>query len=37
MKRKIRYVITEKYRPAYTGQLERHQDWPTEDLISLFS
>lgn len=37
MKRKIRYVITEKYRPAYTGQLERHQDWPTEDLISSFA
>lgn len=37
MKRKVRYVIAEEYRPAYIGQQDQHQDWKTKHLISSFA
>ena len=37
MKRKVRYVVTEEYRPAFVGQQDQHQDWKTKHLISSFA
>ncbi|MBP3907966.1 MAG: hypothetical protein J6D33_03480 [Turicibacter sp.] len=37
MNRKVRYIVTDTYRPAFTGQQDLHQDWMTKHLISSFS
>lgn len=37
MKCKIRFVVTDTYRPAFFGQQDESQDWDTKDLVSSFA
>lgn len=35
--RRIRYTITDSYRPSSRGQENQHQDWTTEELVFSYS